>query len=314
VCKRDLISDLADALKARGIPLILYVNPDDRHDLTAAEQKKLVENGYSTQVNITEWSDRRPRDPLWEATYVRLIDEIGSRYGGRIDGYWEDGGLCDGPKVKAVMLDHTPDAAIWKNIGWSGPPATLIGSSRENRLQQWAATVTGTGLDKYWWASGGRMTRTPREMYQTTVLWAATQGQVNGGIAWAAGPYLNNEWEIGVAEAFNELGHLMHVNGISIYDTVPSTSYVTTPAAHPSWGVATESADGRTVYLHVFNPPRETSLKISKAADGRGFERATLLGDGKMMGLASTDRGYVLTPPKGEKWSEVDTVICLAVK
>jgi hypothetical protein len=309
VSKRDLIGDLADALKAEGIPLILYVHPDDRHDLTAAEQKKLMQHGYSTQVGIAEESDRRPPDPVWEATYVRLIDEIGSRYGGRIDGYWEDGGLCDGPKVKAVMLEHTPDAAIWKNGGWSGPPATLIGSEEANQQHQWAATVAGN-----WWASGGKMTRTPREMYQTTVLWAATQGQTNGGIAWSAGPYINNAWETGVAEAFKELGQLMHANGKAIYDTVASTSYVTTPAAHPKWGVATDSADGSTVYLHVFNSPKDASLQIGKAADGRVFDRATLLSDGKAVGLTATAHGYVLTLPQGEKWSGVDTVLCLAIK
>jgi len=310
VARRDLVGDLADALKAKGIPLILYVHPDDRHDLTAAEQKKLMESGYSSsQVNITEGSDRRPPDPLWEASYVQLIDEIGSRYGGRIIGYWEDGGLCDGAKVKAAMLEHTPDAAIWKNGGWTGPPATLIGSEIENRKQQWAATVTGN-----WWASGGKLTRSPQEMYRATVLWAATQGQANGGIAWSAGPYLNNEWETGVAEAFKELGRLMHANGKAIYGTVASASYVTNPSAHPKWGVATDSADGSTVYLHVLNPPQAASLQIGKAADGRVFDRATLLRNGKAIGLAATDQGYVLTLPKGEKWSEVDTVLRLTTK
>jgi len=294
--------------------LILYVHPDDRHDLTVEEQKKLMDNGYSGQVNITtqartDGSDLRPRDPVWEATYVRLIDEIGSRYDGRIVGYWEDGGMCDGPKVKAVMLEHTPDAAIWKNGGWSGPPATLIGSERENLQQQWAATVT-----RNWWARGGKMTRTPQEMYQTTVLWAATQGQVNGGMAWSAGPYVNNEWETGVAEAFKELGQLMHANGKAIYGTVASTSYVTSPAAQPKWGVATDSADGSTVYLHVFNSPKDASLQIGKATDGRVFDRATLLSNGKAVGLTASDDGYVLTLPQAEKWSDVDTVLCLAIK
>ena len=45
IAKRDLIGDLADALKAKSIPLVLYVHPDDRHDLTATEQQKLVDSG-----------------------------------------------------------------------------------------------------------------------------------------------------------------------------------------------------------------------------------------------------------------------------
>jgi hypothetical protein len=309
VSKRDLIGDLADALKAEGIPLIFYVHPDDRHDLTPAEQKKLTEAGYASRDKITSEADQRPIDPLWQATYARLINEIGSRYGSRVVGYWEDGGLCDGPKVKAAMLKHTPDAAIWKNGGWSGPPATLIGSEDGNRQQQWAATVAGN-----WWASGGKMTRTPREMYQTTVLWAATQGQANGGIAWSAGPYVNNQWETGVAEAFKELGKLMHANGKAIYGTIPSTAYLTTSADHPKWGVATDSADGSTVYLHVLDSPKDASLRIGKAADGRVFDRATLLSNGKAVGLTATDHGYVLTLPKAERWGDVDTVLCLSVK
>jgi len=309
VSRRDLVGDLADALKAQGIPLILYVHPDDRHDLTDAEQQILVENGCSTQVNIIRESDRRPRDPFWEATYVQLLDEIGSRYGGRIIGYWEDGGLCDGPTVKAAMLEHTSDAAIWKNGGWSGAPATLIGSEVANQQHQWAATITGN-----WWASGGKTTRTPREMYQTTVLWAATKGQVNGGIAWSAGPYIDNEWETGVAEAFKELGQLMHANGEAIYGTVASTAYVTNSAAQPPWGVATDSADGSTVYLHVFNPPKDASLKINRGADGRVFEGATLLTNGAPVALTATCDGYLLTLPKGEKWRDVDTVLRLTVE
>jgi hypothetical protein len=62
------------------------------------------------------------------------------------------------------------------------------------------------------------------------------------------------------------------------------------------------------------NSPQEASLQISKAADGRVFDRATLLSNGKAMGLTATDQGYVLTLPKGEKWSDVDTVLCLATK
>lgn len=313
VSKRDVIGDLADALKVKGIPLILYVHPDDRHDLTQGEQRTLVEKGYSTMLNITAEPDEKHIDPAWYATYVRLIDEIGARYGGRIYGYWQDGPNCDGPKVKAAMLKHTPDAAIWINGGSSGPPATLIGDEAWNhppsQQQEWAATVTGN-----WWACGGKMKRTPREMYKSTVLWAATQGQVNGGIAWSAGPYVNNEWETGVAEAFKELGRLMHANGKAIYATLASTSYVTTQAAHPQWGVATDSADGTTVYLHVFNAPKDTSLQIGKAADGRGFDRATLLSNGRAVRLTATDQGYVLTLPTAEKWDDVDTVLCLAVK
>jgi len=313
VSKRDLIGDLADALKAQGIPLILYVHPDDRHDLTVGEQKMLVENGWSTMVNITTEPDENHIDPAWYATYVRLIDEIGSRYGGRIYGYWQDGPRCDGPKVKASMLKHTPDAAIWINGGSSGPPATLIGDEawnhKANQEHEWAATVAGN-----WWASGGKMSRTPWDMYRTTVLWAATRGQVNGGIAWSAGPYVNNQWETGVAEAFKELGRLMHANGKAIYGTVASTSYVTSPDAQPKWGVATDSADGSTVYLHVFNSPKDSSLQIDKAGDGRGFDGATLLSNGKAAKLTATDEGYVLTLPKAERWSDIDTVVCLAVK
>lgn len=309
IAKRDLIGDLADALKAKGIPLVLYVHPDDRHDLTPAEQQKLVDSGYSTQINVRGEPDQRPIDPAWQATYVRIIDEIGTRYGSRIYGYWQDGRVCDGPKVKATMLRHTPDAAIWINGGSSGPPSTLIGSEGPHQQHQWAALVTGN-----WFASGGKTTRTPREMYQTTVLWGATRGQTNGGISWSAGPYLNNQWEIGVAEAFKQLGRLMRLNSAAIYGTVASTAYITTPAAHPKWGVATDSADGRTVYAHIFTPPNEPLLEIGKPADGRVFDGATLLSNGKAMGFTTTEDGYVLRLPAGEHWDDVDTVICLAIK
>ena len=64
----------------------------------------------------------------------------------------------------------------------------------------------------------------------------------------------------------------------------------------------------------MFNSPKDASLRIGNAVDGRVFDRATLLSNGKAAGLTATDQGYVLTLPKGEKWGDVDTVLCLAIK
>jgi hypothetical protein len=61
----------------------------------------------------------------------------------------------------------------------------------------------------------------------------------------------------------------------------------------------------------VFNPPKDTSLQIGKATDGRVFDRATLLSNGKAVKLTATNEGYVLALPKAERWSDVDTVVCL---
>jgi alpha-L-fucosidase len=145
---------------------------------------------------------------------------------------------------------------------------------------------------------------------------AGTTEQRHGGVAWAAGPYANNQWETGVAETLRRFGKLLAPIAESVFGTVPSTAYVTHAGTlqKDTWGVATDSRDGRSVYLHILNPPASgASLQVPPAADGRRFRAARLLVSGRQVELRKPAAGYRIVLPRGETWNAVDTVIRLDV-
>jgi hypothetical protein len=48
VSKRDVVGDLAKALRAKGIKLVLYIHPDDRHDFTPAMMHRIIKLGWTS--------------------------------------------------------------------------------------------------------------------------------------------------------------------------------------------------------------------------------------------------------------------------
>lgn len=310
VSRRDVLKELQDALDAKGIPLMLYWNPADSHDLTKAEFEKIT----------SKYGD-------FGAFVLALMKETSSRYGSRVSGYWFDapGGKYSNssvPHFKALIGKDTPNAVIWGNGNRQDlcnlatkeciprPSPDLNTDNWEVQTMQ-MCMLPGVG----WWAKPhGKIKLDARGMFRYTVRLAGTKGQTNGGAAWSDGPYGDNTWGGGVAENFAEMGHLLKARKVAIYGTRPSTSYVTEPKTvqTDTWGVATDAADGKAVYLHVLTPPEGPTLEIAKAADERVFSKAALL-DGREVSLKAIDKGYALTLPLEAKWDAIDTVICLQV-
>jgi hypothetical protein len=321
VAQRDVIGALASALHREGIPLVLYVHPDDRHDFTKPMLDKLVHAGYCSP----SFHGGEPHDPKWNRLYYRLLNEIGARYGKGIAGYWEDdrGGGSNGVKVQQIMEHYTPGAAIWVNGDFNGPPATFVGGENWKLFDHNAAPhLYNTSTDqvaiviaKTWWASKGKLTYAPASMYRFLICSIATNGEHNGGVVYAASPFSDNQWETGVAAGLATLGKLVKANASAIYNTVPSRAYASGEAAgqKPSWGAAVDSPDGRTVYLHVLMSPSSRRLQIGKPADGVRFSGAALL-SGQAVTILPDSSGYLLTLPPNATWSKVDTVIALHVK
>ena len=337
VSRRDLIGDLADACKKKGISFVLYVHPNDRHDLNTAEQQKLIDLGWAESILTKDaiWIDkegdladtgRRGTDQKWNKMYFRTIEEIGARYGSRIAGYWQDGPGPDGITVRGIMLKHTPDAAIWLNSCASRadlPPANLLGGEYivhpATKADQTTSPTTtlqnAITLNGDWMASGNAVQYPAESLYRMTVTMAASAGQENGGFVLAAGPYSNNEWAPGMVDTLKTLGTWMKRNGPSIYGTVPSTAFVTTSTENqPAWGVATQATNGATVYAHILHPPKEGNrVVLGIPKDGCRFSAANVLGGKAPVKLELTPTGIAVTLPQGASWDPLDTVIVLTV-
>jgi len=302
--KSDVVQKLLDGLRPYGIPLVLYMPPNDDHDINDEDLKKM---GWyqNTEARM--------------AFHKRLIREIYDRYGMEIAGFWFD--QC-GPErsVCDYVRECNPNAVVFINTGITAnvdhhPFSDFLVSEYYGSIESCDSDTLPVHYSQVnrqignWWATGGHAPTDARNLYRYTVRTIAVEGQFNAGIAWSCGPYLDQTWEDGVEDLLRELGGMIKSHE-GIYGTVPGRSYVEAPNAvldKDMWGISTESPDGSVVYLHVLNRPADGVLKLAPAADGKVFREAWF-GEEKLA-FEKTQDGYVITMPAAD--DGIDTVVRL---
>jgi len=307
--RRDLVGDLIDALSPYGIKLVLYMPPNDCHDLRDDE------------LAILKWND----DAVRMTFNSRLVHEIFERYGKYVAGYWFDQG---GPTqlVSDTIRADNPDAVIYINYGvteneqFDAEKADLFvseyyGQAPEGSSDSWKTHHSQISriIGGEWWANGGKVKTTARELYRWTVRVIATEGQFNSGINWACSPYMSNEWEAGVEPLLIELGQFLRGHE-GIFDTVPSNTFVTptlSVLAKEQWGAATESMDGKVTFLHVLNLPETNELAVDLPVCGKGKFKDAFCGTLRAGVREDGDR-LIITLPDGFARDAIDTVIRLS--
>ena len=304
--KSDVIRKLLDGLGKYGIPLVLYLPPNDEHDIVDEDLRKM---GW--------YQNKDARMDFLK----RLIREIYDRYGNGIAGFWFD--QC-GPErsVCDYVRECNPDAVVFINTGVTAN--TNLHPNSDFIVSEYYGSIEGCDSDTLpvhysqvnrqignWYAVGGKAPTDARNLYRYTVRTIAVEGQYNCGIAWSCGPYLNQTWEDGVRELLTALGDQIRAHE-GIYGTVPGRSYVEAPNAlleKDMWGVSTETPDGSIVYLHVLNRPADGILRLPEAADGKQFREAWF-GEEKLS-LENAENGYTVAMPEAD--DGIDTVIRLTV-
>lgn len=301
----DAVQKLIDGLKPYGIPLVLYMPPNDDHDIVTDDLKKMG------------WFENAPGRT---AFLKRLIREIYDRYGADIAGFWFD--QCGPEKsVCEFVKECHPDAVVFINTGITAN--NNLHPNSDFIVSEYYGSIEGCDSDTLpvhysqvnrqignWWAIGGHAPTSARNLYRYSVRTIAVEGQFNCGIAWSCGPYLDQTWEDGVRDLLGELGALLKSHE-GIYGTVPGISYPEVPNAvleKDQWGVSTET--GNTVYLHVLNAPADGVLRLGMPADGKVFTEAWY-GDEKLALTACGD-GYTIAMPAAI--DEIDTVIQLTAE
>jgi len=333
--RRDLLGDLLDAVKAKGIRVLFYTHPRDGHDMNTADQITTGwgpgSGGYDpdwNQFNRKKWND------FINDIYADLID----RYGSRIDGMFIDEGspygdswrVVDYPRLRQTVKSRQPDLLMMHNF-YGNNYSCDIGATE---VSYWQAWVPGTNPNN-WPATGRPMSMvmgsnwsatqipgifTPRynttEMFRMTVLRAGVNSTDGGGVNWACGPYAGGGWESGVLEQMQEIGSWIAAIRPSICNTYPSQSWITPPNSTinslSNGFVATRSAaDGRE-FIHVLTPPAGNTLTVPSPADGRGYASASLLENGHPVALVRNGDGSMdLTLQNGDTWNPRNTVIAL---
>ncbi|MEI6679172.1 MAG: alpha-L-fucosidase [Mariniphaga sp.] len=300
--KRDVLSDLIKAVKAKNIQVMFYVHPSDGHDFTKDDQDRV---GYNEGAPFTKYND------FINAYYAELVD----RYGKEVSGYFLDGGvpkkILDLPRLRKTFLSRQPGAILIQNGGLNrtcndyGAFETL---DPPYPAANWVVCKPITGE---WWALKNSVIICPELAYRYTVLQASVKERQGGGVNWAFGPYPGGKWEIGVPSFCDRLGALMDKSGPSVFGTLPSKAYVTLnkKALVGLAYAATESIDGKKTFVHQFLPPKTQKLELPAPADGRKFSSARLLVNNHKVDLQQTENAVILTLNKSDQWDDVDTII-----
>jgi alpha-L-fucosidase len=289
--KRDLLGDLADACRAKGIRFYFYVHP------------------YQPVSS--------PHNDWLNDLFAELVD----RYGDRLDGLWMDENFSDGTQDRAVDYPR-----LMKTIRERNPDLVLVQNGGANygvdgvQEVQWEVEE-GRAISTYQliYNTG----RNPESMLITTVMEAAANSQ-GGGVQWTpnaegAGKGTRGGIDHTQAPLIDGFAKLLEPIAESVKNTSPSSSFLppfqgtVVRKSGLKWGVATKAHDESREYLHVLVPPTGDALILPPPADGKVFTNARLLASGRPVKLVQDDRGISLTLPEGTPWVTPDTVIAMDV-
>ena len=336
-CKRDLLRDVIEACKAKGIKVMLYTHPRDGHDLRGEEPTK------------TGWAPGSGGDPDWTKFDFKkwndftneLYAELTERYGKDIIGVYLDEGssagdshlVVDYPRLRQTIKRRNAHLIMVQNY-YGTLYSCDLGDKEYHHWQEFASRdggtwpanrmPVGTCLAPTWWASRPAGTNTvvfsAEDMFRYTVLQAGVNTD-GGGVQWAAGPYAGGGWETGIDETMRKVGSYVKPIAESLKGAYASAAFPTQTGAalhstawgvrSVTWGVATDAADGSATYLHVLTPPKSKTLRVGMPANGAVFTKASLLTTGQEIRLQCDPAGYRVALPDDVAWDTLDTVIRL---
>ena len=141
-CKRDLIAELAVALKAAGIKLILYYN----HGTLPLQDPE-----WSNAMGLNDSNIMSARPAGYYDDYCAVITELGERYGEDVIAFWFDSGDCF----------HQDPACPWNRM------TAAAKAGNPNRLVTYNTSIeqrtSFTEYQDYWAGEICRLNYLPRE-------------------------------------------------------------------------------------------------------------------------------------------------------
>ncbi len=319
--KRDLVGEIADALAAKGIALVIYAHPNDGHDFPPEEQVKV---GYVTY----DKADPKPI-PVFNDFINEVYAELAERYSKKpnVLGFWWDSWIQQGNRIDVKRLRETVRAKFSDGVVISNNGAACIDfychelntpQTSDNidlflaRKENQATTFQGG-----WWrgdAKGsGKSKFSAETLFRFTVLNAGAGAP--GGICWSTSPLADGKtWGTDgePLQTLVKVGNYLKPIRESVCGVAPSKNWLlpagTTFSKAPAY-VATRSLDGKKEFVHVLKPPAGKSIELAKPVDS--FRSAHLLVSGHPVNMEQASAGLVLTLGAEDAWDPLDTVIVL---
>lgn len=293
---RDLIAELADALKVEGIYLFLYTHPNDLHDFTSVDKAKFdYKHMGDTTFNYSKWNNY----------LTEMYSEISKRYKGKIKGFWIDEGLetisndhfVDYKRLRATVAAVDPSLVLIQNYWHSAPGKGKYlchtGMKEFQIHSKWikgfwqyglaADRNNGNTWPGFGYSSLGYIEENiiskenpavllkARDIFRYTIYQSASNSE-GLGACWCANPVrginTGDIWASGIQKMLTEVGQLIKPVSKSIFGTKPSTSWPAKLDVNPDKPfektgdlgavsfVAMQSKDGMREFIHLLNPSK----------------------------------------------------------
>jgi hypothetical protein len=321
--KRDLIGELADALAAKKIALVLYTAPNNGH-LSPEDQAKV---GF-----IKNNREAPPPMPVFNDFINEVYAEVADRYSKKPnvlgffwDGWADVGNRLDVKRLRHTLRRHFPEAVV---LSQNPKPGIIdfhyyakdYNSPKTDDVDRIPARSMGhcaTFAGPWWRPLAGRPGK-PRfsaeTIFRFTVLNAGAGG--SGGMGWAVSPLADGKtWGSDHNEplpTFRAVNNYIRpireaLCGVAASRnwTLPNESRFSTAPAY----VATRSLDAKREYVHVLKPGDGKSIALTKPVEE--FTSARLLVSGRPVKMEAGSESLVLTLGPDDSWDPLDTVIVL---
>ncbi len=167
--------------------------------------------------------------------------------------------------------------------------------------QPWETCMTINGHLEYY--IGDEKWKSPKTCIENLIRIVS----MNGNYLLDVGPTDQGLMPQGGANVLRQMGAWLKVNGESLYGTRPS------PLDKPAWGCCTQkkTAEGTTLYLHVFNWPADGKLTVRGVS--QPVASASLLAGGKSLQVAPGEGSVTLQVPMAAP-DPISTTVVLKLK